>query len=111
MVVHDFHVLGARVRPAEADPVLVIDPNRVLPGAVPAQFLEAEAGERQRVEGDGCVQLIQGPSGTSVKLAGQGLSSSLCVEPVEDVLGTPVPERDDQVSVGAFEGVNVLRKA
>jgi hypothetical protein len=63
----------------------------VLPGAVALELLQPEAGERQRDQGYGRVQLVEGLGGTPVKVGRQCLSGSLGVGAIEDVLGTPVP--------------------
>jgi len=44
VVVDDFDVLGVAALPAEADAVLVVDADAVLPLAVARQFLQSVAG-------------------------------------------------------------------
>lgn len=43
MVVDDFDVLGPGLRPPEADPVMIVDPDRMLPDAVTLELLEPQA--------------------------------------------------------------------
>ena len=43
MVVHDLDVLGVAVRPAKADPPLIVDPDTVLSGAIAFELLESVA--------------------------------------------------------------------
>ena len=60
MVVHDLDVLRFAVLPHEADPILVIDPDAVLPPPITTKGLEVIARKRaQVVESLGRVQLRQ----------------------------------------------------
>ena len=60
VVVHDLDVLRFAVLPHEADPILVIDPDAVLPPPITAKGLEVIARKRaQVVESLGGVQLRQ----------------------------------------------------
>jgi hypothetical protein len=60
VVVHDLDVLRFAVLPHEADPILVIDPDAVLPPPITAKGLEVIARKRaQVVESLGRVQLRQ----------------------------------------------------
>ena len=97
MVVDNLDVLNSCRSPTKADPVLVVDPNRVLTGSVASQFLESEPWQGQGVQGHGRVKLIQHPAGALVELAGQRLAGHLGVNSVVDILGTAIPEREDQV--------------
>jgi hypothetical protein len=49
VVVDDLDVVRVTLRPAQADPSLVVDPDAVLARAVPAQGFEAVAGRRLEV--------------------------------------------------------------
>jgi hypothetical protein len=49
VVVDDLDVVRVTLRPAQADPPLVVDPDAVLARAVPAQGLEAVARRRLEV--------------------------------------------------------------
>jgi hypothetical protein len=58
VVVHDLDVLRFAVLPHEADPILVIDPDAVLPPPITAKGLEVIARKRaQVIESLGRVQL------------------------------------------------------
>ena len=60
VVVHDLDVLRLAVLPHEADPILIIDPDAVLPSPITAKGLEVIARKRaQVVESLGCMQLRQ----------------------------------------------------
>ena len=98
MVINDLHVFGTCIGPSEANSVLVIDPNRVLPGPVSPEFLKAEARKGQGLKRDGRVQAVQSRSSLVLKLRRERLPGGLRVFPVEYVLGTLVPKRDDQWS-------------
>jgi hypothetical protein len=49
MIVRDLHVVGVVPAPHEADPVLVVDPDAMLPLSVAAQFLQAIAGRNPQI--------------------------------------------------------------
>ena len=49
VVIHDLHVLGITVRPSEADPPLVVDPDTVMPLPIPAQLFEAVTGRDPKI--------------------------------------------------------------
>lgn len=97
MVVYDLDVFGSSFRPAEADPVLVVDPDRVLTGSIPLELLEAQPGQRERSQGHGRVQTVKRATSLRVELGRQRLASRLRIEAVEDVLGAFVGEGDDHV--------------
>jgi hypothetical protein len=60
VVVHDLDVLRFAVLPHETDPILVIDPDAVLPPPITAEGLEVVTRKRaQVVESLGRVQLRQ----------------------------------------------------
>jgi hypothetical protein len=98
VIIHDLDVLGTPLGPSEANAVLVIDPNGVLPGSIALQFLQSQTGKRKGVQGDSCAQLIESLSGPIVQVRGKGLPGSFGILSVEDVFGTPVLEGDDQAS-------------
>lgn len=98
MIVHDLDALGTPLGPSEANAVLVVDPNGVLPGSIPLEFLQSQPGKRKRVQGDSCTQLIERLPGPLVQVRGKGLPGSFGILSVEDVFGTPVLEGDDQAS-------------
>jgi len=98
VIVHDFDGLGTGFCPTEADPVLVVDPHGVLPGSITFQLLQAQAGKRQRIQGYRRTQLVESPTGPVMQVRGKSLPGSFGILSVEDVLGAPVLEGDDQAS-------------
>jgi len=96
VVIDDLHSLCTGLGPTKTDSVLVIDPNRVLPRPISPEFLEVEARKRQGPERDGRIQTVQGTSSLPVEQGWEGIPGCFGVFAVEDVLGTPVPKRDDQ---------------
>jgi hypothetical protein len=58
VVVHYLDLLHSAVLPHEADPILVVDPDAVLPPSIAAKCLKVVSRERaQVVESLGCVKL------------------------------------------------------
>jgi hypothetical protein len=49
MIVNQFRVVGIAFFPAEADPVLAVHPNAVLPGPISLQSLQAIAWRNSQV--------------------------------------------------------------
>ena len=98
MIIHDLDALGTPLGPSEANPVLVVDPNGVLPGSITLQFFQPQTGKRKRVQGDRCTQLIERLSGPIVQVRGECLPSGFGILSVEDVFGSPVLKGDDQAS-------------
>ena len=47
MIVRDFNVVGVALAPAKTNLPLIVDPNAVLPLAVPPQPFQTVAGERR----------------------------------------------------------------
>jgi len=41
VIVRNFNIVGVPVKPLEADPPLIVDPDAVLAGTVSPQFLQA----------------------------------------------------------------------
>ncbi len=93
VVVHDLDVLCFTVLPHEADPILVIDPDAVLPPPITAKGLEVIARKRaQVVESLGGVQLRQ------LALSDPGnVSEPTRRVPLEQRLGVSVPEGPDHL--------------
>lgn len=86
VIVDDLHVLGASFRPTKADPVLIVDPDRVLTASVPLQALKTQPRERQRAEGNRRVQPVENLARFVMKLRGEGSPRRLRVLAVEDVI-------------------------
>ena len=106
MIVNDFNVFSTSLSPPEADPVWVIDPDRVLTDPIASQLLEPEARERQGVQRHRCMQLVHRLTGPAMELAWQRLPGHLGVDSVVDILGTAILERVYQVV--EFPGAEVL---
>jgi hypothetical protein len=49
MIIRDLNIFGSSVRPSEADPILIIDPNRVLAFSVPLQCFQLVVGRRPQI--------------------------------------------------------------
>ena len=49
MVIHYLHIFGARIRPTEADTVLLVDSNTVLTSPIASQCFKPVAGWRPKV--------------------------------------------------------------
>jgi hypothetical protein len=50
MVVYDLDLIGTLLGPEEADPVLIVDPDRVLFLSVAMELLQMEPWKRERLE-------------------------------------------------------------
>lgn len=98
MVIHDFNVVGSFLRPPEADSILVVDPDGVLPIPITLQFLEPQPGKGERFQGHGGSQLVEGLRGPGMKVRGKGLPGSPGILSVEDVLRALAFEGDDQTA-------------
>jgi hypothetical protein len=51
MVIDDLDIFGTSSGPAEADPILIVDSDRVLPSPITLQLLEAQAWKREGLQG------------------------------------------------------------
>jgi hypothetical protein len=96
VIIDDFDVLGPGLGPPEADAVLIVDPDRMLPGAIPLQLLEAEPGKREGTEGDARVQAVQPLRTFLVQAPRKRPAGGPGVFAVEDILGAPILERRDR---------------
>jgi hypothetical protein len=100
VIVDDLHLVRTQRGPAEADPVLAVDPYTELPTPVAAQGLEPVAWRiPQVVEVPGGVQEVELPSRHRPELPGAYAARPVGVGAVEDILGTGVPKRPDHVAV------------
>ena len=71
MVIGDFDLLRSFIGPDETDPVLVVDPDTVLPLPVPAERLPVVSRrDSQRPKRDRGVQLVQLPLRHAPQLLG-----------------------------------------
>ena len=96
MIIDDFNVLGSRFSPKEADPVLIVDSNRMLTRAISFQLLQLQTWQRQGPRRDGRVQAVQYLAGLSMEMRPECFPGRLGALPVEDVSGALVSERDNQ---------------
>ena len=93
MVVHHLDLLRVAVLPDEADPILVVDPNAVLPLPIAGKSLKVIARERAEVvEALGGVQLRQLP----LRNPGNGSEPPRRVS-LKQGLGVSVPEGPDHL--------------
>src|SRR5574338_833978 len=94
VVIGDFDVVGMAGLPPEADPVLLIDANAVLPPPVSPQALQAVAGwHAQLREVADPVQLVQLAAYDGPERNGAHASRAAAAHPVEEVLGGRGGER------------------
>jgi acyl-CoA synthetase (AMP-forming)/AMP-acid ligase II len=84
-------VFSDKVRALE-DAVLVVEPDRVLSGTIALQFLEAQAGKPQGLQGHGRVHAVQDLGATGVKVSRQGSAGRIRVLAIENILGTLAAE-------------------
>ena len=105
MVVHDFQFgwAGTSIRPLEADPPLIVDPDAPLPLAPALEGLQAIAGSRRIAQACGRVELVELARGG----AGEAREGRDPATPMECV-GPSVPEADDQGLV-RFRGKRTMR--
>jgi hypothetical protein len=93
MVVDDLHILGTRVGPAEADAVLVVDPDTVLSGAIAGQEFEAvPRGYAEVPEVLSLVELVELPSGDTPEFRRTSPGCSLGSRVIKDIAGALVME-------------------
>ena len=87
VVVDDLNILRARIGPSEKDPVLVIDPDTVLPLSVATKRLESiPRWDSQVIENRCGVQGVVLPGRLAPHCGRQTLSGCLCLTPVEQML-------------------------
>src|SRR5207253_9978137 len=87
VIIRDLDPLRALLGPNETDPVLVVDPDAVLPLPVFAQrFYVVPRRDSQRRERDRCVQLVELALCDSPQLFGARASGRLGTALVEDIL-------------------------
>ena len=105
MVVSHFYVGWTAVRPSEANTVLIVDTNAVLPLPVTAQWLQAitrwnaEVGDRRCT-----VQEKKLPRSDAPQLRGERLPGGLGVVAIEEVLGANIMKAANHAdSLGACQ--------
>jgi len=96
MVVHDLDADRSLGGPEEADPVLIVDPDAMLPRPVARQGLKAIAGGHPEVlQPVRRVELFKLPRCDVPDLPRTTPPGGLGSSPVEDILGPSTPEGSD----------------
>ena len=105
VVVHDFHILRTRGRPAEADVELIVDADTVLPGSIAFERFEPVARwDPQVIQTASDLQLSQFASGD-----GLDAHESLDALTAGERLRVAAPERDDHGETVTRCVINVKR--
>jgi hypothetical protein len=100
MVVDNLCLSDPTLRPSKTDPVLLVDPDTVLPFSIPLQSLQMVAGRDAKIlDGVGVVENEQLRSRSTSQIRRTNLPCGLGVIAVEDILGTLVVEGQDNVSM------------
>ena len=93
MVVDHLDLLGVAVLPHETDPVLIVDPDAVLPTTVPSERLEVVARERAQV-----VEALRGVELDQLALSDPGNAAEPSRRiPMEEGFGISIPEGPDHL--------------
>ncbi len=94
MVIRDLDPTRSLCRPDKTDPVLIVDPDAMLPRAVLAECFQVIArGYPKRPERNGGVQLVELAFCGASQLLGARSARRLGAAPVEDVLRSLIMER------------------
>lgn len=94
MVVRDFNLIDIASLPSEANPILIVDSNAVLPAPVPTQPFEMiPPWNRKFAEISDPIDLVEFPPGHLPQIPGTRSSSHGSVNAVKDVLGASATER------------------
>jgi hypothetical protein len=95
MIVHNLDFKGIRTSPAETNAPLLVDPNAVLPLAIAAKGLQAIAGNGSKIgQYRSRLNVVKLPfrhDGNTLKSPAEFAA--------EHLLGLPVPERPDHISI------------
>jgi len=93
VIVDDVNLVRVTVTPGEADAVLIVDPDAVLPVAITRERFKVVAGKRTQVaKAPRSVQLLE------LSLSDAGDTLEAAAEPAgEQVLSLPVAKRADHV--------------
>ena len=83
MVIHNLHLVGAIIAPYEANPPLIIDADRVLPGSVPQQGFQAVARRGTKI----IQRLCRVQDGQLPPRGGQNIRGETLGHPVGEYLG------------------------
>ena len=96
MIVGYFDFYGTSFGPDEADAILVVDANAVLPASVPGQSLQSIAGRYTKIAYDcGGIELVQLSLSHTPNGRGTDTSRVSSVTSVEYVLGAAILERNN----------------
>jgi len=98
VIVHDLHVAWAFYRPGEADPILVIDTNAVLPATVARECLQVVARRYPKfLQANDRIQLLKLACCNCPQGHGASPTRSLGGPAVEHILDASTPERSDHM--------------
>jgi hypothetical protein len=94
VVVRDLNFVDIASLPSEANPILIVDSNAMLPAPVPAQPFEMiPPWNSEFAEISDSINLIEFPPGHLPQIPGTRSSSHGSVNAVKDVLGASATER------------------
>ena len=96
VIIHDLDPLGSRLGPDEADPVLIVHPDRALSGPASGERLQAVARRHSKIlEGLRRVQQIEFPRSDRPGFPWTRLARRLRIATIKDVLGAATAEGPD----------------
>jgi hypothetical protein len=94
MIVRDFNFVGIASLPSETNPILIVDPDTVLPAPVSTQPFEAISPWNSKfADVSDSIDLIELPPGNLPQNTGTDPSGNGRVDPIEDVLSALPTER------------------
>ena len=100
MIVYDFHVAGTTLRPGEADPVLLVDPDTVLTVPITReQFQPIPRRDSEFLNLLNGIELIQFSARNTPKPSGTGFSGFPGGPAIENGFRSFVLERLDHISM------------
>ena len=94
MIVRDFNFVGIASLPSETNPILIVDPNAVLPAPVSAQPFEAiSPWNSQFADVSDSIDLIELPPGNLPEDAGTSPPGNGRIDPIKNILSALPVER------------------
>jgi len=88
MIVRDFNFIGIAGLPSETHPILIVDPDTVLPSPVSAQPFEAISPWNSKLaDVSDSIDLIELPPGNLPQDTGTSSSGNRCIDPIKEILG------------------------
>jgi hypothetical protein len=94
VIVRDFNFVGIASLPSETNPILIVDPDTVLPAPVSTQPFEAiSPWDSKFADISDSIDLIELPPGNLPQNTGTCPSGNGRVAPIKDVLGALPTER------------------